>query len=338
MSKVTRLDYCQFLLVSQINYTLTYFADHTEAFSHDAARRYLLSEKISARRVWEHVKGQVVQTPSGYLVFDDTVLDKQSSYEIELVRRQYSGNAHAVIKGIGVVTCVYVNAERDQFWIIDYRIYDPDGDGKSKLDHVREMLNSALHDKQISFRAVLMDTWYAERKLMMHIERLGKLFYCPLKSNRRVDDSDAQQPYQRADELSWSDHEQEHGKLIHIKDFPKGHRVKLFRLVLSTRRTDYIATNDLAQDTTQATQEVCGWRWKVEQFHREGKQLTGLEHCQCRAARIQRNHIGCAILVWVRLKQVASETARTLYQVKYNLMDDYMRQQLRSPTVKMIFA
>jgi hypothetical protein len=23
-----RLDYCQFLLVSQINYTLTYFADH----------------------------------------------------------------------------------------------------------------------------------------------------------------------------------------------------------------------------------------------------------------------------------------------------------------------
>jgi hypothetical protein len=45
-----------------------------------------------------------------------------------------------VIKGIGVVTCVYVNPALDQFWLIDYRIYDPDGDGKSKLDHVREML------------------------------------------------------------------------------------------------------------------------------------------------------------------------------------------------------
>jgi hypothetical protein len=338
MSKVTRLDYCQFLLVSQINYTLTYFADHTAALSHDAARRYLLGEKISARLVWETVKDQVVQSPDGYVVFDDTVLDKQSSYEIELVRRQYSGNAHAVIKGIGVVTCVYVNPERDQFWIIDYRIYDPEGDGKSKLDHVREMLTNALSGKQLTFRGVLMDTWYAERKLMMLIERLGKVFYCPLKSNRRVDDSDAQQAYQRVDELSWSDHEQAHGKLIHIKAFPKGHRVKLFRLVLSTKRTDYIATNDLAQDNTQATQEVCGLRWKIEQFHREGKQLTGWEQCQCRKARIQRNHIGCAILVWIRLKQVASETARTLYQVKYDLLDDYMRQQLRSPTVQMIFA
>ncbi len=33
MSKVTRLDYCQFLLVSQINDTLTNYADHSEKFS-----------------------------------------------------------------------------------------------------------------------------------------------------------------------------------------------------------------------------------------------------------------------------------------------------------------
>jgi hypothetical protein len=32
---VSRLDYCQYLLVSQINYTLTNFADHCERFSHD---------------------------------------------------------------------------------------------------------------------------------------------------------------------------------------------------------------------------------------------------------------------------------------------------------------
>jgi len=34
-------------------------------------------------------------------------------------------------------------------------------------------------------------------------------------------------------------------------------------------------TNDLAQDNTQVVQEVCGLRWKIEQFHRETKQLTG---------------------------------------------------------------
>jgi len=41
---VSRLDYCQYLLVSQINYTLTNFAEHSEKFSHDALNRYLQGE------------------------------------------------------------------------------------------------------------------------------------------------------------------------------------------------------------------------------------------------------------------------------------------------------
>ncbi len=57
---VTRLDYCQYLLVSQINYTLTNFAEHSEKFSHDAINRYLAGERLTPRLVWENVKGQVI--------------------------------------------------------------------------------------------------------------------------------------------------------------------------------------------------------------------------------------------------------------------------------------
>jgi hypothetical protein len=39
-------------------------------------------------------------------------------------------------KGIGMVNCLYVNPDSAQYWIIDYQILEPDGDGKSKLDHV----------------------------------------------------------------------------------------------------------------------------------------------------------------------------------------------------------
>jgi hypothetical protein len=338
MSNVTRLDYCQFLLVTQTNYTLTYFADHSDHFSHDAVKRYLEGEKITARLVWENVREQVVASPDGYLVFDDSVLDKNTSFKIGLVRRQYSGNAHGIIKGIGLVTCIYVNPDLKQFWVIDYRLYDPDGDGKSKLDHVREMFDHALHDKQLPFRGVLMDSWYAERKLMLHIERADKVYYCPLKTNRRVDDSAGQQPYQRIDQLTWTEAEQQQGKRIHIKDFPKGHRVNLFRLALSTERTDYIATNDVDQDSTSGTREVCAWRWTIEQFHREAKQVTGIEQCQCRKARIQRNHIGCALLVWIRLTQLAHTAASTVYALKHGLLDAYMCSQLRSPALKMQLA
>jgi DDE superfamily endonuclease len=336
--KVSRLDYCQYLLVSQINYTLTNFADHCERFSHDAINRYLRGEKITPRLLWDNVRSQLVVTEHGYLVFDDTVLDKNYSHSIELVRRQYSGNAHAIIKGIGVVTCVYVNPESDQFWLIDYRIYDPDGDGLSKLDHVREMLANVVHQKELPVQAVLMDTWYATKDLMLYIESLGKVYYCPLKDNRQVDDSAGAQPYRRVDLLAWSSAELERGKRLKIKGFPKDHKVQCFRVVVSTNRTDYVVTNDLAQDSTRATQEACGWRWKIEQVHREGKQLTGLERCQCRKARIQRNHIGCALLVWVRFKELAAQAGRTVYQLKHGLLDEYLIQQLKNPSLKMALA
>ena len=42
--------------------------------------------------------------------------------------------------------------------------------------------------------------------------------------------------------------------------------------VVSSGRTDYVVTNDLSQSDVSDTQQVCRWRWKVEQFHREAKQ------------------------------------------------------------------
>jgi hypothetical protein len=336
--RVTRLSYCQYLLVSQINYTLTNYAEHTEKFSHDMANRYLAGDEVRPRLVWENVKGQIIRTPYGFLVFDDTVADKNFSHNIELVRRQYSGNAHGVIKGIGVVTCVYVNPKTDQFWIIDYRIYDPDGDGKTKLDHMQDMLMNCVYQKNLDFWAVLMDTWYATKAMMLQIEKIGKIYYCPLKDNRQVDDSGGSKPYQRVDSLEWTKEDEQQGKVIKIKGFPAEHKVKVFRVVLSTQRTDYVVTNEMEQDNTEVVYDLCGFRWKVEQFHRETKQLTGIEGNQCRRARLVRNHIGCAILVWVRLKQVALETKRTIYRVKHDLLDEYLRQQIKSPDVQMCLA
>jgi hypothetical protein len=336
--KPSRLDYCQYLLVSQTNYTLTNCADHTEAMSHDALNRYLKRERLTGRLVWENAREDIVLSEHGYIVFDDTVADKDSSYRIELVRRQYSGNAHGLIKGIGIVNCVYVNPETDQYWVIDYRIYDPAGDGKSKLDHVRDMLDNAVRHKCLPFRAVLMDTWYATREVMLFIESLHRCYYCPLKNNRQVDDSNGEKKYRRVDTLDWDEQALADGKTIKIKGFPKMHKVKLFRVVVSTHRTDWVVTNDLSQDSSSGTQQVCGWRWKIEQFHREVKQLTGLEQCQCRKARIQRNHIACAFLVWTRLAHLARKTGSSLYRLKQGLLDDYLCQQLKNPAIRMRLA
>ena len=73
MVRPTRLDSCQYLLSTPLNYTLTHFADHSDRFSHDQINRYLANDRLRPRQVWEHVKSHLEQTPDGYIIFDDTV-------------------------------------------------------------------------------------------------------------------------------------------------------------------------------------------------------------------------------------------------------------------------
>jgi hypothetical protein len=99
--------------------------------------------------------------------------------------------------------------------------------------------------------------------------------------------------------------------------------MKLFRVTVSTNNPEYVATNDLTQSDTNDVQKVCAIRWKIVEWNREIKQLTGREACQCWKAWIQRNHIACALLVWVRLKSLAARTGRTIYQIKHGLLSNY---------------
>lgn len=330
----TRIDYCQFLLSSQANFTITYYAEHVSHFTHDAMNRYLKKEKMTARMVWEHVKGEIVHSPRGCVVFDDSILDKSHSHHIELVKRQYSGNAHGLIKGIGMVNCLYVNPDSGQYWIIDYRIYDPDRDGKTKLDHLRQMLMNLVASERVAFDRVLMDSWYGAKDLLLFIESLGKFYYVPLKCNRQVDDSGGVLKYRSVQALSWDASSLCAGKTVKLRGFPKEHKVRLFRVEVSENRTECVITNDLSQNSTQDTQKACALRWKIEQFHRELKQLTGVERCQCRTGRIQRNHIACAVLVWIRLTTVARKLMKTAYQIKREMLSDYLKRELRSPLVE----
>lgn len=169
---------------------------------------------------------------------------------------------------------MYVNPELDPYWIIDFRIYDKRGDGKSKLDHVQDMLDVLVNSRHVAFSIVLMDSWYATKVLMLFIENLGKKYYCPLKRNRLVDDSNGTKSYQHIDSLEWSQTEQKSGKRVKINKFPKNHKVKVFRVV-SNKRTDYVATNDLNQSDVSAVRQVCSERWKIEQFHRETNNSQG---------------------------------------------------------------
>ena len=227
--------------------------------------------------------------------------------------------------------------KRTPIGIIDYRLYDVDRDGKSKLQHLLEMLQNAHFVKRLPFQTVLIAAWYASMKVMKAIEALEKVYYAPVKRNRLVSTS-VETPYQRIETLTWTPAEATCGQLVHIKRFPKGHQVKVFRLASDSGRTEYIATNDLSQCDVEATHQNCRLRWKIEQLHRELKQTTGMGECQCRKHRAQRNHIACCLQVWVSLTRAARAVGQTVYQLKESLLDDYIRQQLKKPAIVVNFA
>ena len=236
-------------------------------------------------------------------------------------------------RGFIEAPCTYANPETEQFWAIDWRIFDPGKDGKSKNDHVREMLHNLHHHKELPYKAVLMDSWYANTDLMLMIADLGKIYYCPIKSNRQVNDQDIRQPYRSVCDLSWSSTEEKEGKRVKLKGFPKDYKLRLFRLLISPGRTDFVVTNDKTCHSSDAVRKACAVRWKIEQLHRELKQVCGIERCQCRIGRIQRNHIACAFLVWNRLKSLAYTSAQSVYQIKTAPLKALLARELACPTV-----
>lgn len=118
---------------------------------------------------------------------------------------------------------------------------------------------------------------------------------------------------------------------------------KLFRVLESTRRTDNIATtrrtsNDVAQNQTSAAEVKSkvspgGIPLKVKHLHCEAKQVAGLECCQCRSGRSQRNHIASGALTWQRLRQLAYQTKKTVFQFKQGWMDAFLGRELAQPSI-----
>lgn len=176
----------------------------------------LRTSRFTPRQLWQQVQFDFVSSVRGYVLFDDIVLDKRHSQRIELVRQRYSGNAHGSIKGISLVNCVYINLETEQFWMLDYRFFAPEADGKTKIDHVADMLVK-LAARQIPYSTVFLDNWYAATALFKQLTQVGKFFYCPFKSNSLVDGSGWQQPCQPLTLSSWSATDVAQDKMLNLK-------------------------------------------------------------------------------------------------------------------------
>lgn len=315
--------YCQFLLASQRNFTATQAADLTSV-SHDQITRWLTSTKLTPNILWEHVE-KLVGKEGGVLVVDDSVIAKQysRSHELPLLTYQYSGAYHKVIQGIGLVNLVIV--DKDNTCLpIDYRIYAKKVDGRTKHQHVQEMIGLALH-RGIKPSAIAFDSWYGSIKTLKFLEKNKLTWVTVLKSNRIIDHNE---------HLSDKKIPKE-GLVVHLKAYGF---IRVFKTFSQAKgEVEYIATNKLDM-TLIDIKTVAAQRWKIEEYHRGLKQTTGIEKCQARNQRSQRNHIFCSILSFVALELQRQNKHISWYQTKKQIIQHAMRQYMLSPTISLNFS
>lgn len=320
--KVTDLDYINFLVASPMVFTCTEAARvqplTPRRAAHDALTRLLHRLEPDPTPLWVEAQ-QHVSLHDGLLIIDDTTLDKPYAQNIELVHRHWSGKHHRVVQGINLVTLLW--SDGTDAIPCDYRFYDKPVDGMTKNEHFRAMLATA-NQRGFQPRIVAFDSWYSSLANLKTVRSLKWHWLTRLKGNRQVNpDGTGNRALQECDIAR-------DGTVVHLKGYGM---IQVFRIDTPDGDTEYWATDVLTM-TPVAREHLAGQVWTIEVYHRGLKQFSGVERCQARRARAQRNHIGWAIRAFLRLEHHRLLTGSSWFETKMGIIRAAIQQYLSLPS------
>ena len=319
--KCTAVDYINFIIASPKLFSCAEAAkvqpEARDSPAHDAFTRLLLRLEPDPETLWREAQ-PMVHRKGGVLVIDDSTLDKPYAKSIDLVTRHWSGKHHAVVRGINLTTLLWTDGDRHV--PCDYRLYDKDKDGLTKNDHFAAMLHEAKR-RGFAPDCVAFDGWYGSLDNLKLIRGLGWRWLTRLKVNRRVnlDRQGSKAVGETAIEAG--------GTVVHLQGYGL---IRVFRIVSKDGDTEHWATDDLEMDDLTRL-GLAERTWAIEDYHRGLKQCCGVERCQARAARAQRNHIEMSIRAFLRLERHFYATGISWYEAKAKIIRGAIRTYLLKP-------
>jgi putative transposase len=314
-------DYIDFLIASPKAFSCTEAAavqpESPDAPAHDAFTRLLHRLEPDAETLWREAR-PLVHREGGLLVLDDSTLDKPYAKQIDLVTRHWSGKHHAVVRGINLTTLLWTDGDRHL--PCDYRLYDKANDELTKNDHFRAMLGTA-RGRGFAPDCVAFDGWYSGLENLKLIRGFGWRWLTRLKANRKVnlDRQGLKAVGATAIEAG--------GTVVHLQGYGL---IRVFKIVARDGDIGYWATDDLGMDELTRL-SLAERTWAIEDYHRGLKQCCGVERCQVRAGRAQRNHIGMAIRAFLRLERHFYATGISWYESKARIIRGAVRAYLAHP-------
>jgi len=318
--RCTELNYIDFLVATPRTCSCTEAArvqpDSPVAPAHDSLTRLLHRLEPDAETLWTQAE-PLVEKKGGVLVIDDSTLAKLYARKIELVTRHWSGKHREVIRGINLITLLWTDGDRKI--PVDYRIFSK-ADGKTKNDHFWEMMLMArgrgFHPEYVLFKG-----WYASLENLKQSRGHGWHWITRLKGNGKVTPED--RVSRALDEVAFGGQ----GKVVHLRGYGL---IRVFRTNDPNGVAEYWASIDLGLDAGMR-RHYAELSFAIENDHRDLKQNRGVEKCQVRSERAQRNHIGFSLRAFSRLQWHFFTTGISGFEAKLKLVRKAVQGYLENP-------
>lgn len=257
-----------------------------------------------------------MQQEDGVLIIDDSIAEKPSTDENDIVCWHYDHAHDQMVKGINFLTCLYhvPNASLPVGFAViakTERYVDPkDGKSKrrsptSKNEWYQTLLRQAAQN-QIPFRDVLNDVWYSSADNMKFVRHtLNKDFIMPLKANRKVAlglDAKLHGQFVRVEALALESH-------TRLEIYLEGVDVPLFLVKQIFENADgstglqYLVTSDATLTADEIT-TLYQKRWNVEPYHKSLKQNAALEKSPTHSVKTQTNHLFAGLCAYIKLEML----------------------------------
>lgn len=308
--------YTDYLACSKRQASATLLADVLGGeFSHDQITRWLSDALLPPSKLYDYstkLRAQI-EEEDAMLAIDDTLIHKPYSQESGIVAYYFDHTKNKTVKAINVVDVTYCTSkfsiphtfgviEKDKFFY-----YPEDGKWRRpQLQTKHEVLQSVVSEaieRNLKFKYVGTDIWFASADNMRFIKMdCDKEFICPIKSNRHFKMNGSEKEVFKP----IKDIEMEIGKTYRGRLRGVPFDVQVVKLVFiheNSVATMFLCTSDLS---LSAEQIKSGYkkRWRVEDQHKDTKQLSSLAKCPASSVSSQKNHIFCSYLALIKLDEI----------------------------------
>lgn len=262
--------------------------------SHDSLSRVLNEQKFCWQKLLQNFMLRTFgKLQGGYLIIDDTVIDKSFAKMIENLSWVYDSEIKKCILGLNIVMIAWSDGKTTLPLTI--RIYQKENK-KTKIDLAIELLEYA---KSLKIQAdfITFDSWYVAGRFLKKIKEMNIHFITQIKKNRKIDNVQLKKKYPNP---YWI----QQGKLS------GGLEVLVVR-----HGKKYFVTDNLSLSKQEILSLYKG-RWLVETIFRMLHSKLGIDECESRSLQSQLAHYHLCLMAYTILEKEKFITKKTIYQIK----------------------